>query len=147
MITRKILVAHAASDSEFAHCFSIREAVFIAEQGIAPEIERDVFDASAVHLLAICEGQPVGTARAVVDLERGTAKIGRVAVLKPARGSGVGAALLRAFLDQAALQSISRFELHAQVHAIAFYERLGYAVYGQPFQEAGMPHAAMVLRR
>ena len=54
----------------------------------------------------------------------GMTKIGRVAVLREARGLGVGAALMREI--ETAVPGRD-FILDAQVHAMAFYERLGYA--------------------
>ncbi|MGX1638627.1 GNAT family N-acetyltransferase, partial [Streptomyces albidoflavus] len=34
-------------------------------------------------------------------------------------------------------------DLHAQTHALGFYERLGYQAYGPEFEDAGIPHRAM----
>ena len=34
-------------------------------------------------------------------------------------------------------------DLHAQTHALGFYERLGYTAYGAEFPEAGIAHRAM----
>ena len=80
-------------------CLAIRREVFIDEQGVPEAEEIDDLDAGAIHLLARDDqGRPMGTARLLV-LD-GTGKIGRVAVRKPARGTGLGAALIRASMDE-----------------------------------------------
>lgn len=33
--------------------------------------------------------------------------------------------------------------LHAQAYAKALYEKFGFAVFGEPFDEAGIPHVRM----
>ena len=71
------------------------------------------------------------------------AKIERVAVLDRARGSGIGLALVRAALDLAVAQAAGEARLHAQTYATRFYQKLGFAVTGPPFDEDGLPHVAM----
>ena len=70
----------------------------------------------------------------------GVIKIGRVAVLPAYRKSGVGAAVMRAV---EAANPRATFVLDAQIHALPFYERLGYVAEGDQFQEAGIPHRRM----
>ncbi len=147
MIARNILIGRATSESEHGACFAIRHAVFVVEQGVDAGLERDGYDANAIHLLAHLDGEPVGTARAVVHADMAIAKIGRVAVLRHARGAGIGARLMQGFLKEPALNGVTQFELHAQIQAKQFYERLGYAVSNEPFSEAGIPHVAMKLLR
>lgn len=98
-------------------------------------------------MLALVDGEPVGTARVLVGPDRSSAKIGRVAVLAAARGHGIGVALMQSVLDEPVLRDIVQFDLHAQSHATHFYERQGYKAVGAPFIEAGIPHVAMRLTR
>ncbi|MBD7977121.1 MULTISPECIES: GNAT family N-acetyltransferase [Pseudomonas] len=117
----------------------IREAVFITEQAVPPELEWDAEDAGAVHFLA-CEGDyPIGTARLLTD-----GHIGRVAVLKDWRGLHIGAELMKAVIAEAERRGLQRQFLTAQVHATAFYERLGFTIVSDEFLEAGIPHVDMV---
>lgn len=117
----------------------IREAVFINEQSVPPELEWDSDDQDATHFLAYVGDYPIGTARLLAD-----GHIGRVAVLKDWRGSGIGAMLMQAALKSAEQAGLSRQFLTAQVHATAFYERLGFKVVSEEFLEAGIPHVDMV---
>ncbi|WP_199258948.1 GNAT family N-acetyltransferase [Paracoccus binzhouensis] len=126
-------------------CRAIRREVFIVEQNVPEAEEWDGRDGAAIHLLARdASGAAVGTARILV--EGATGKIGRVAVLKSARGTGAGAALIRAALDELrALPGVTRARLGAQTHAIGFYEKLGFAAYGPEYDDAGIPHRDMML--
>lgn len=125
-------------------CIALRRTVFIDEQGISEEDEIDDLDGDAVHLLARDGDHPVGTARLLV--EGSTGKIGRVCVLKEARGTGLGAALIREGIARlSARGGIATVKLGAQCHALGFYEKLGFAVCGPVYDDAGIPHRDMAL--
>ena len=117
----------------------IREAVFINEQQVPPELEWDSDDSSAVHFLAFEGDYPIGTARLLAD-----GHIGRVSVLKDWRGLKVGDALMQATLKEAEKRGLKEQKLSAQVHATPFYERLGFKIVSEEFLEAGIPHVDMV---
>ena len=117
----------------------IREAVFINEQSVPPELEWDSDDQEAIHFLACAGDYPIGTARLLAD-----GHIGRVAVVKDWRGSGIGAMLMKAAIEKAEQGGLRRQFLTAQVHATAFYTRLGFEVVSEEFLEAGIPHVDMV---
>ncbi|MBA1200622.1 GNAT family N-acetyltransferase [Pseudomonas capeferrum] len=135
----KIRVRLADWQKDNADIRRIREAVFIAEQSVPPELEWDSDDHDAVHFLALEGDYPVGTARLLSD---GT--IGRVSVLKDWRGLKVGDALMQAVIDEAQKRNFQQQMLSAQVHATPFYERLGFKVVSEEFLEAGIPHVDMV---
>lgn len=119
---------------------SIRETVFIHEQGVPVELEWDGLDSSCAHVLAWNErNEAIGTARMQPN---GT--IGRMAVLKEWRSRGAGRALLQALLDLAVRKGHRRVTLSAQTHAIGFYERAGFRSIGEAFMDAGIPHRKMV---
>ena len=75
--------------------------------------------------------------------EPGVAKIGRMAVHKVLRGSGVGRQLLEALLAVAAARGDQDVVLHAQRSAEDFYLRLGFKPRGAVFEEAGIAHIEM----
>lgn len=118
---------------------AVRHAVFVVEQNVPPEIELDEFDAVCVHAVAYdADGQVLGTGRLLPD-----GHIGRMAVHRRARGTGVGARLLQALVEAGRAAGHSRLMLNAQTHARGFYERQGFVVDGPEFMEAGIPHVAM----
>jgi predicted GNAT family N-acyltransferase len=117
----------------------IREAVFVAEQGVPREIELDDWDERCEHALAYdAGGRAVGTGRLLPD-----GHIGRMAVLREVRGQGVGGRVLDALVERARERGMRRVALNAQTHAAPFYARYGFIVAGETFMEAGIPHVAM----
>ena len=66
-----------------------------------------------------------------------------MAVHRTLRGGGHGEAVLRALEAAAAARGDREVTLHAQRSAEAFYARLGYVPYGEPFEEAGIAHIEM----
>lgn len=130
-----------SSRNDLRKAFAIRMRVFVREQGVPAEIELDEDDRRAIHFLALVAGKAVGTARVV--LRHGSAKIGRMAVLKSYRGIGVGSKLLKQAIETAKRKRARRIYLHAQVPVIGFYEAAGFRATGPVFDEAGIPHREM----
>ena len=128
---------------DIATCRHLRRVVFIEEQGVPEEDEIDDKDDTALHLLATDGGTPVGSARLLLIGDTG--KIGRVCVLKSHRGTGLGAALIRAALTELRAQGMTFAKLGSQSHAIGFYERLGFIATGPEYMDAGIPHRDMIL--
>ncbi|MFH8516001.1 GNAT family N-acetyltransferase [Streptomyces gelaticus] len=142
----------AVGEQDLAACFLVRKDVFVGEQDVPEEIEYDEYDAVALHVVAFAaDGVPLGTGRllhgpaaaARTGGDPAVGSLGRLAVTKAARGLGVGTALVRAIEDAARELGLAAVDLHAQTHALGFYERLGYEAYGPDFPDAGMPHRAM----
>lgn len=130
--------------SDLATCRALRRTVFIEEQGVSEADEVDDLDGQAIHILATQDGVPVGSARLLVMGDTG--KVGRVCVLKSARGTGLGAALMQAAIAQfRSMPGVKCVKLGAQIHALAFYERLGFTPYGDVFLDAGIEHRDMRL--
>ena len=118
---------------------TIRFEVFVEEQKVPAELEMDHMDALCVHAVAYdASGTPVGTGRLLPD-----GHIGRMAVRKLARGTGVGGALLQALMAQARARGDLQVVLSAQTHAAPFYQRHGFTIDGDEFFEAGIAHINM----
>ena len=96
-------------------------------------------DAVCVHAVAYVDGKASGTGRLLPD-----GHIGRMAVLRTARGTGVGGALLKALMAKAQERGDERVILSSQTHAADFYLAHGFAAQGEVFHEAGIPHIGMV---
>ena len=130
--------------SDIAACRALRRIVFIEEQGVAEADEVDDLDDQAIHILATVDARPIGSARLLTMGNVG--KVGRVCVLRDARGTGLGAALMQAAVAQfRTIPGITKVKLGAQLQALSFYERLGFTSYGPVFLDAGIEHRDMVL--
>jgi predicted GNAT family N-acyltransferase len=120
----------------------IREAVFIREQGVPPELEWDGLDEGARHALALStNGSAIGCGRILPN-----GHIGRIAVLPKWRKKKVGSAIMEELLDDARERGLREVDLDAQTCAVPFYHRFGFEEEGEEFMDAGMPHIKMRLR-
>jgi len=142
------LIVKRAKDPDGERCFQIRREVFIEEQNVPEELEFDEYDATALHFIAFnCvkdKNHAVATATVLIKEDGKTAKIGRVAVLKQARGMGVGKQLMQEIERSPELANVTNLILEAQTHAVSFYEKLGYRAQGDEFMDVGIPHFRMI---
>lgn len=121
---------------------SIREAVFIREQGVPAELEWDGKDEACRHALALSHsGDAIGCGRMLPG-----GHIGRIAVLPQWRNKKVGTAIMEALLDYARTHDYERVDVDAQTYAKSFYSGLGFVEQGKQFMDAGMPHIKMFLQ-
>lgn len=131
-----------APTDDLTTCFALRHEVFVLEQGVPLADEQDALDATATHILASANGTPQGAARILFNGD--VAKVGRVCVVQSARGTGLGAAIIRTCIDiAAATPDIRTVKLGAQVSAIGFYEKLGFTAFGPVYDDAGIDHRDM----
>lgn len=121
---------------------ALREEVFCREQGFSLELERDEHDRLSWHVLLLDEGIPCGTARIYAE-EYGVMRVGRICVLKEKRGRQLGDLIMRALIDRALQLGASEVRLGAQRTVQGFYERYGFRVSGDPYEEEGCPHVPM----
>lgn len=121
--------------------FAVRREVFVWEQNVPESLEHDEYDFTAIHFVAILEGEVVGTLRVIEMAEH--AKIGRVAVRQRWRKRGVAKAMMQQAMQVLRAAGQERFYLTAQTDKLALYEKLGFTAFGEVFDDAGMPHMAM----
>ena len=154
-ILREILLGYEAGESvvqwQTGDWQSLREGaaqvrteVFVHEQGIDATLEWDEDDSHAVHaLLRNRMNVPIATGR-LLPSQDGVAKIGRMAVIRPLRGTHFGQQILNGLIEHARARGDRQIQLHAQRSAEGFYRRLGFRVEGAPFLEVNIPHITMV---
>lgn len=137
---------------EMTDALTVRRRVFIEEQSVPESIEIDAYDADpatsqpVLHVVAYVDGRCVATGRLLLDAHDGEyPHIGRVAVLREERGKGFGRAVMLALHDAARSRGMPGITLAAQLHAIPFYETLGYVVRGDVFLDANIEHRWMDL--
>ena len=138
----RIKVIAIESPADMQRAYAIRRRVFIEEQNVPEEIELDADDEHAFHALAILDGVAIGCGR-MLDHGDSEAKIGRMAVLREFRKTGVGAHILRFLIDRARARGLRKAILHAQLTAEGFYLKEGFNPIGGVFDEAGIAHRKM----
>lgn len=118
---------------------SIRQAVFVEEQGVPESLEWDGEDADSIHFMArSTDGTPIGCVRLLPS-----GQISRLSVIEARRHQGVGRALLDAVEREARARAMPEIFLHAQTQATHFYEAAGFSSSGGIFLEADIPHRQM----
>jgi predicted GNAT family N-acyltransferase len=121
---------------------SVRETVFIREQGVPEEMEWDGLDEGCRHALALnLNGGAIGCGRILAD-----GHIGRIAVLPDWRKQKVGTAIMEALLDYAREQGYKQVDVDAQTQVVQFYRNFDFVEQGEVFMDAGLPHIKMHLK-
>jgi predicted GNAT family N-acyltransferase len=134
-------VRRARTRAEMAAALQLRHDVFCVEQGVPEREELDGRDHEGIHLVAIADGELLGTCR--VLMVGTTAQFSRLAVRSDMRRRGIATALLEAAEAETLAAGGRRLVLHAQTYARELYEGVGYQPRGRVFWEAGIEHIAM----
>ncbi|WP_440948544.1 GNAT family N-acetyltransferase [Methanosarcina sp. T3] len=127
---------------ELEDAFYVRREVFIKEQNVPEAEEIDEADLSSHHVVVYAADRPVATGRLFNNGK--TCLIGRISVLKECRGKQIGKLIVEKLLEKAAELEAGDIHIHAQTHAVSFYEKFGFLAYGEPFLEADIKHISMV---
>uniref|UniRef100_A0A7S1ESB5 N-acetyltransferase domain-containing protein n=1 Tax=Timspurckia oligopyrenoides TaxID=708627 RepID=A0A7S1ESB5_9RHOD len=163
--------SYSAVTDELWKCIrSLRESVFIKEQGFHKEIEFDSIDMNpqCIHVLAIDHElykksnqiDAVAVARFFPSSlsEEETEELntdqpmslnlGRVAVVKTKRGLGIGSRVIETIISsiQSFFPAAERVQIHAQLSSEQFYIKLGFIRQDIPMDIHGVAHVKMELR-
>ena len=130
-----------SGDEEMAQLLRLRHDVFCVEQGVPEREELDGRDNDGVHLVAIADGEVLGTCRLL--FVGPTVQFSRLAVRRDARRRGIASRLLELADAETRAGGARRLVLHAQTYARALYESAGYEARGRVFMESGIEHIAM----
>ena len=131
----------AESKELYEQCLEIRKRVFVEEQNVPLDREIDEHEDFSIHIL-LKDDTPLGTVR-YRPLSKETIKVERMAVLPEARGMKLGRRLMDFVHEHARHYGYGKARLGAQVHAAYFYEKLGYEIVSDEFEDAGIPHVYM----
>ena len=122
--------------------FYVRREVFIKEQNVPEEEEFDELDLKAHHVIVYANAKPVATGRLVQNGK--SCLIGRICVLNECRGKQIGKLVVEKLLEKAAEIKAEEVHVHAQTHAVNFYEKLGFTAYGDTYLESNIERISMV---
>lgn len=131
--------------SELYRILRLRAEVFVVEQD-CPYQDLDDRDQDAWHVWMEDDGGDVTACLRVFRFDESHSQIGRVVCSRKVRGTGVGKCLMLKGIDVAKEQFPDLPVLiHAQQYAKGFYEKCGFRVSSDPFDEDGIPHVEMLL--
>lgn len=121
---------------------ALRFKIFVAEQEVPVELEVED-EEICLHFTMYADESPVATAR-LYPINDNRIKVQRVAVAKEGRGKGYGREIMLHMEDYAKQEGLTEMVLGAQVHAVPFYEKLGYQPFGEEYLDAGIVHTDML---
>ncbi|AWB45213.1 GNAT family N-acetyltransferase [Paenibacillus sp. CAA11] len=140
------IIIPVRTEEQLQRCLDIRMEVFVDEQKVPKELEVDEFDhigPDVHHVLIEVDGKPAATGR-ITYYKDNAAKMQRIAVRKDYRSQGIGKILMLGLEEVARDLGFEKSVLDGQLHAVPFYEKLGYTVTSQePFDDAGILHHRM----
>ena len=104
----------------------LRDEVFVGEQNFPAHLEDDENEACAWHFIVADNGETVATGR-LIKLEENVYKLGRIAVKKSLRGTGLGKKVTQTLIDKAKELGANIVKISGQTHAVPFYEKFGFS--------------------
>lgn len=138
----------ARSPDELAAHYAVRRRIFVEEQRIFVDSDRDGNDEDpcTLHVVGFVDAEIGGTVRLFpLDQGRGLWQGDRLAVLPEHRTRGLGAPLVRYAVRTAAERGGRIMVAHIQVPNVTFFKRLGWRPHGDVETYAGLPHQPMAI--
>ncbi|GAX06584.1 GNAT family acetyltransferase [Secundilactobacillus pentosiphilus] len=118
----------------------IRMTVFVLERTIKMQDEFDDNDETdrVYTVIYTDDGQPVATGR-FQTIDKTTMRPGRIATIKDYRGQHLGAKVISTLEEYGRTHGYVKSVIHSEMTAKGFYERQGYQVSSEPYEEDGVP--------
>ena len=121
--------------------FDLRKEVFVSEQGFPADEEVDSIDKVATHVACYDNSDVIACGRILIEDK--IAHFCRICVKRQFRHEGIGTQLCKFMIAYAKQERCEIIELNSQIHAIPFYEKLGF-IQGSEVMDAGIPHVKMM---
>lgn len=94
-------------------------------------------------LIAAFEEEKILGCCMLITEDPATVRLRQMAVLNNLQGKGIGKALMQFAENIARDRGFRRITMHARQTAVGFYEKLGYQISGDQFEEVSIPHYIM----
>lgn len=127
---------------EYLEVLALRQAVLrqplglnLYEEDLSAELDAQIF-------IYKIEEKVVGCLLSL-PVEHDTVRLKQMAVDNQHQKKGIGNKLMQAAEDFAKLKGFEKIVFHARASAIPFYEKLGYEIKSETFEEVGIPHKKM----
>lgn len=115
----------AQSEEQLKAVHEMRQEIFVNEQGIPQELDKDGLDSKSIHILASDEhGQPVASGRLTIQDDKGI--LSRIAVVKDFRGLKLGKTIVKKLEEIAKEKKLKQLSLSPHAYLEKFYADLGY---------------------
>lgn len=131
---------------ELYDILALRQNVFNIEQ-VCAEPDIDNLDQAAMHLMGVRDNELVTYLRLFLPGAKYPDKVslGRFVTVKSARGQGLGKeAAIEALTYLKKMNVVAPIEISAQLYLEKAYANFGFVRIGEPFDEGGIMHVAML---
>ncbi len=137
---------HELSNSQLYSLLKLRQDVFIIEQEcLYPDM--DDLDQHCMHLLGYEGEQLIACLRLIPEefSNSGNTSLGRIITISHKRGMGLGSLLMNETMAYLVEHfSGKKIQLSAQHHLQSYYYKYGFERFGEPYDEDGILHIAML---
>ncbi|XZN89108.1 MAG: GNAT family N-acetyltransferase [Microcoleus sp.] len=140
----QIDIREVNNQQELEKMFHQRWLVLRSPLGMEKGSERDNYEDTAVHLIALCDRQIIASAR-LRESSPGVGNISYVAVLPEFQNQGIGTKLIENLIVKAQQKNLKAVRLMSRMNAIKFYQKIGFSEQDKPFEFLGIPHIFMQL--
>lgn len=138
-------VVRVHSQEDYQQAIGIRHEVFIREQGVSVDLERDQQSWDTFISFLVFNEQSTAIATGRLRLHVDSIKFERIATLKKYRGIGAGKDLMLHMVQFCKTQFPKhKLMMNAQESAVSFYLNLGWIIEGDKFYEANIPHYKLI---
>lgn len=121
----------------------LRRAVLMDEMKISAALDGDANDSAAGHVVATNRlGQALATGR-LTSAGQGAWQIGRIAVTRTMRGTGLGHSVVEKLMKMARERGASTVVVSSLLAGRGFYERLGFRATSAPYLDGAVDHIDM----
>jgi ribosomal protein S18 acetylase RimI-like enzyme len=130
------------NSKEYKQMIELRRQILRKPLGLdfsKEELEREKNDI----LIAAFEDDRMLGCCLLTQVEPDNVRLRQMAVIPGLQGKGIGRVLMQFAENIARDRCYKKITMHARKSAIGFYEKLGYEVTGEEFQELTIPHYIM----
>lgn|SRR5690606_19348553 len=104
----------------------------------------EMHDKESWHFVALENDRVIGCAVLVPLHDKPKhAQLMQMAVDTEFQGKGVGKLIVKEMICFASTNELQEISCHSRAKAVDFYAKLGFEVYGEVFEEVGVPHRHM----
>ena len=118
----------------------IRNEVLLRPLGL-PDFYWEHKDKGSIHCLVLNEGLVIANALLFPDLEK--IQLMQMCVTKAEQTKGIGSFLIKNILQLDEMKKFKNIYCHARDGVVSFYEKHGFELVGEMFEEVGIKHQYM----
>lgn len=127
---------------EYHQMVQLRNDILRKPLGLTFEPEELEHEKEDILIAAFEEEKMLGCCM-LIRTDHETVRLRQMAVLNNLQGKGIGKALMQFAENIARDRGFRKITMHARKSATGFYEKLGYMVNGEEFEEVTLPHVVM----